>query len=305
MPTNYIKRIGVEMEGGWRSRPSIELRRDGSVEVRADYVGEVSSPPYFKPDNVELWIRKHHPHIVNSSCGFHVHISVEPGHYSMLMCREFYDAYLRAYRQWGETSFSNPGLVASNDAARFYERLNGGNRYCQGRWDPDTQTLATNRQNPAWDSRYSHLNFCWSLHGTLESRLLPMFGLADYTTSSMRVFLNVVNEWLESMNAAPPPPMESSLIEEAELGLGGEVVKLPDAILVETPPAATITRPANYGEFLRNLMPNVFSALSDDQPPTPEPPAGNDDYTTESNPPPRRPSLREALRRTPSNTSNF
>lgn len=264
MPTNYIKRIGLELEGGWRTRPGWELRRDGSVEVRADYVGELSSPPYSNLANAEMWMRRYYPHIVNTSCGFHIHVSLEPGLYSRLMCREFYEAFVKAYHDWGTTTFD--GQRSTDNAVRFFQRLEGQNRYCATRFQPDIQTQVTSRQNPTvWESRYALLNFCWSLHGTLESRLLPMFNNVELSVSAMRVFTNLINSWLETEITKPEEALVVDVKEDAELNLGEEIIRIPDA------PAAPVEEPSggiDWEDLLANVMPGVFARP---QPPPPEP----------------------------------
>lgn len=254
---NYIKRIGLELEGGWRSRPNCELHRDSSVEVRADYVGEASSPPYAHVANAEAWLRRFHPPIVNGSCGFHIHISVDPGYYCLLMCRSFYDAYIEAYRAWAMRVFPNGPI--NDNAIRFFDRFSGDNRYCAGVFDPDSQTTTVNRQSGTWDNRYRQLNFCWAMHGTLESRLLPMFSDVELSVGGMHVFLNVVNTWLEQAIARPEQGMEARLDEGDGLTMEPELVRLPDITGVEPHPLAAGVSPiTDYHSFLRTILPQVF-----------------------------------------------
>lgn len=259
MPTNFIKRIGLEMEGGWNRRPLCEVIRDGSVDVRAEIVGEVCSPPYHKPENAEAWIRKHHPTVVNQSCGFHIHVSVEAGLYMRLMTREFYGYFIEAYRVWGNTAFQ---IAVTDNAARFWERMTGRNRYCTDQWEPDRQATVVNRQSNTWDTRYAHLNFCWARHGTLESRLLPMFSDPTLTVSGMHKFLDIVNTWLEQSLQRPEDDLSTAVAEDAELNLGPEVIRIPDLIgvtMAEPPPVAIDGEVTDYQRFLRELMPSVWN----------------------------------------------
>jgi hypothetical protein len=251
---NFIKRIGLELEGGWRNRPAWDVRRDGSVEIpRAELVGEISSPPYSMIENAEAWMRKYYPQTVNHTCGFHIHISLAPGHYSMLMCEEFYAKFIAAYRKWGEETFRVPaGAPVAPEAARFYERLNGGNRFCQAQFNPDIQTQVVSRQNPTvWDTRYAQLNYCWTLHGTMESRLLPMFNDVNMSASAMRVFPAVVNEYLTEIGTVENVVGEQEAVVVPE----EEVIRIPDETTESDSPRLVSTD--SYEDLLESILPRM------------------------------------------------
>ena len=44
--------------------------------------------------------------------------------------------------------------------------------------------------------RYTFLNFCWGLHGTLENRMLPMFNESRIAVSAVHEFIDIVNSYL-------------------------------------------------------------------------------------------------------------
>jgi len=52
-----IERVGLELEGGWDTRPPSGIKNDGSVDVCAAYMGEVVSPP-LKPRKMPGWLRQ-------------------------------------------------------------------------------------------------------------------------------------------------------------------------------------------------------------------------------------------------------
>lgn len=259
---NYIKRIGLELEGGWSYRPVPELRRDGSVEgVRGEYVGEISSPPYALASNAEAWMRKYYPTSTNETCGFHIHVSLEPGHYMRLMSAEFFAAYQLAYHQWGSNTW--PSKNTDRWKEFFYERLQGRNRFCLPNFNPDTQTKVTSRRDPdTWNTRYAQLNFCHALHGTLESRLLPMFEDPSLSASGMHVFLNLINAWLEQELSKPNQEIVTDLIDDE----AGEQIVLPEPSVLELERAEIQTDDdSDYLTWARKIYPSVFRERGEQQ----------------------------------------
>ena len=190
----FINLIGIELEGGW-IKPPAGLQDDGSIDL-ADYwtpscgcgdfrcqchdkhecdidhlnekprlvEGEMVSPP-LKLLDVADWITTYYPNYFNKSCGFHIHISFfRNSDYSRLMNWNFYKHFRYWMRKWGEDMKFPP-------EHEFWCRFEGDNRHCRDTFRPEEQVFLT-RKRPV---RYSHLNFCWGLHKTLECRLFPMF----------------------------------------------------------------------------------------------------------------------------------
>lgn len=181
-----IKKVGVELEGGWFEAP-LWLAHDGSVgdfseDVRA---GELQSPPFADEDGLFSWIRENYPDRVNGTCGMHVHISLKNRtYYQRLMSSEFADRLHRRMEEWGD------GMDITN--RHFWSRQRGDNQYCQRRFKADSQWAARTKST----ERYTHLNYCWRLHGTLEYRALPMFKSREIGIAAIRVFLDCVEGWL-------------------------------------------------------------------------------------------------------------
>jgi hypothetical protein len=191
-PFKHVHRLGIELEGGWdKIMPDVCIGRDGSVHVTANHYGELPSPPLY-PFRFEKWLRAHHPTAVNDSCGMHVHVSVRsPLDYNRLMRRKFYNRFLAEAETLGRT-------LALPESHLFWLRLRGANNYCARRFAPEEQYKAKSK---GLADRYTHLNFCWSLHGTMECRLFPAFSDPEHSTAAVRWLLHLVESYLSEFPA--------------------------------------------------------------------------------------------------------
>ena len=185
-----INLIGVELEGGWHEKPEkYPIIHDGSVGVNARYYGEIPSPP-MKPNAIVKFIDECYPDVVNSSCGFHVHISTKSSKdYGALMTEAFYLDFVK----WAKALGKKMKLDLNHE---FYKRLedrNGYSTYCRkGVPNFMEQVVATGKQGV----RYKQLNFCWSQHGTLEMRLMPAWAKKSEAIFALASYLRFVNGWL-------------------------------------------------------------------------------------------------------------
>lgn len=195
----YIDKVGVELEGGWERRPpDTEVYGDGSVTVRATHVGEVASQPVESFNNLKDFLLRNYPSAVNASCGLHVHISLKNKyHYSLLMDRRFYNHYRKHMERMVERIKAKfPGAERA-----LKERLAGSNSYCRPLEGDDAVVQASIRCKDS--VRYRHLNFCFLLHGTVESRLFPMFHDAGLAVAAVKDYLIFVEDYLEKQLTKP------------------------------------------------------------------------------------------------------
>lgn len=190
-----IKGIGVELEGGWRSRPPTPIHGDASVRVTADYVGEVCSPGRGHPTIADAvqWTRDNYPQYVNASCGLHVHVSINELNYGRLMDHDF-----EAYYNERLAAFIQDGL---NRGAAGYDllrsRFAGENRYCQKKFIPEQQLFEPRRYGPPEEHpRYCQLNFCYGRHGTVECRVFPCFPDVEEGVKAVELFYDIVHSYL-------------------------------------------------------------------------------------------------------------
>ena len=180
---NKVHLIGVELEGGWDECPN-SYQDDGSVECAGDTTGECISSP-LKLVDVLRWIPRNYPEYTNDTCGFHVHTSYNDlRDYETLMERKFYDFFLARITHWGKS------YPIKNRA--FWTRLDGKNSYCRKTFVPMEQALVNHKGGP----RYSLLNYCWGLHGTLECRLFPMFKSSKTAQAAVCELVDLIETYL-------------------------------------------------------------------------------------------------------------
>lgn len=188
----YIDRVGLEVEGGWVGatvRP--QLHRDGSLNGLQCPYGEAISRPIKRLDYLRKWIDKNWPTEVNSTCGYHIHVSLKStGDYSRLMDKEFHDFVIARLTTWGkEWGCKNK---------EFWSRLEGHNSYCKAQWQADAQTRVRGKDSV----RYAMLNFCYLHKGTVELRVLPAFKNKLTAISATECYLTGIGEYLRA-NTAP------------------------------------------------------------------------------------------------------
>ena len=183
----YVHRVGVELEGGWDNRPSGAVE-DGSVDVAANFSGEVPSP-ILRPSEVEQWVTDNYPHYTNGTCGLHVHVSFGMlQHYSRLMEPAFRQFFREQLYAWGEQA-------KIHRSSQFWPRLAGDAYYCRDEFIPSEQVAARNKGDA---DRYTQLNYCFGVHGTIECRVLPGFKYARVAVKAIYAVLDIFELYLRT-----------------------------------------------------------------------------------------------------------
>lgn len=179
-----IYRVGIELEGGWRTPPTdTTIAHDGSVRfsdpvTRVEIVsypkqrGEIASTP-LEVKNTATWVKQYYPTVVNSTCGLHVHMSFASAlMYQRLMTPDFPATLLAYMTEWAreEKTFG--------ENHHIWHRLSGKNEYCRDAFWPDEQasSLTKSQDRQAHGHRYTAVNYCYGQHSTVEARFLPMMG---------------------------------------------------------------------------------------------------------------------------------
>lgn len=181
----FVKQVGVELEGGW-TNPSFDIGGDGSVNVKANYVGEVASPA-LNPEEVAAWVLKHYPDAVNETCGIHVHVSLSRTlYYARVMEYEFQEYLLKRLEKWGTEKKVNPQHP-------FWGRLRGENTYCTLKHWPERQIKRQDKHG----ERYTALNYTWARFGTVECRLLPAFKLQERASQAIFQIINSFEDFMK------------------------------------------------------------------------------------------------------------
>lgn len=211
---SHILQVGFEIEGGWKGTPrvspftDITLIEDHSINgqtlkgepIRATHVGEAVSPPIDfnevqdgKP-SWEIWLSSHWPdadppHRTNSTCGFHIHASLDNFlNYSLLTSKTAV-FWLR------DQLIAHANTLKLRPKHSFWNRMNGANQFCNFQTDPARQ-MRLNSKNGSRD-RYGFLNYSYGVHGTVEFRALPTFRDAHIAVSFANAYFKFLDQWLD------------------------------------------------------------------------------------------------------------
>lgn len=191
----FIAKFGVELEGFWSdSDYDLAIRsgkctfgRDGSVgggRYRAFEVLPVR--PFESVEQFNTFMEVAYPTQVNSTCGYHIHVSFKSAlSYQLLMDKKFWEYFLRKIEQWGKKN------EIRNE--NFWNRLNDKNTYCKRKFCPLGQRDAFGKDG----ERYTFLNYCWNYRGTVECRLLPMFKDVKWAKRSAMAVLSIMESYLQ------------------------------------------------------------------------------------------------------------
>jgi len=199
--SKYINLIGVELEGSWaRISRDVAIVPDQSVRIVEGYrhAGELVSPP-MDLESIKVWLERHIPQGVNETCGYHIHVSLKKFRdYNRLTSMRFYTLLLKRIRQWGLAADISP-------RHHFWQRLEGtftfttpgGNtrNFCRKEFLPEAQIYEVKKGGDG-AARHCHLNFCYSLHGTVELRLFPAWSNYEHYVGSLQVFIDAIEEFL-------------------------------------------------------------------------------------------------------------
>ena len=201
MPINkYISAIGLELEGGWESRPqyksrTIRIEPDGSVNTGMTYQGEAISPHQgFKSlRGLFIWMNAVYPEKINNTCGFHIHTSFKDnGIYSRLMHPMFEDYFINHWTKWGKIH-----MMKSYESHRqFWARLKGENTFCLKQFTPYQQIIYEGKQG----NRYTQLNFTFKRFNTIECRTLPMFKEPEMAELAIINLVNIYSNFIDRYN---------------------------------------------------------------------------------------------------------
>lgn len=192
--TRKINLVGIELEGGWKAdrKPknaifdrSVQLSPDDITKHALSYVGETASPA-LDIKEIRNWIDDNYPDIVNETCGLHVHISVSnSADYEKLMSTDFEKFFNSKMLDFGSK-------MKYPDDHPFWDRLSGSNPFCARDFQPEKQATRTDKRGP----RYSQLNYCYGLHGTLECRLFHGSNNPIEIYECVMTFVSLVEEYL-------------------------------------------------------------------------------------------------------------
>lgn len=200
-PKNRVARIGVELEGAWKSLPpGTRLEPDGSVfkdpltetkKVPAGHqAGELPIGP-IQPAALPKFMKKYYPHKTDKTCGMHVHMSFESvWHYALLMVPEYQDTIIEYLDRWARAE----GFPSTHF---IYERLAGKSVYCQKKFWADAQVQYTKKDHDQHrhGHRYTIIHYC-GRQMTVEVRVLPMMDTVEQAIRGVRQVVDITNACL-------------------------------------------------------------------------------------------------------------
>lgn len=243
---NRVHLVGVELEGGWKRLPAgTNLTHDGSVgglngltlvqaqqmlilaqkgasqwtpAEKVEYtrlvslvnslkIGELPSPP-MAPEKVPIWLAAFYPSHINNTCGMHAHLSFKKTlTYDKLMDPRYPATVVDQFVRWAKKE-------KLPDDHPIWPRLKDENRYCRHAFYPDLQAAmkdkSHNMNGPG--NRYTVINYCHQLRGTLECRLLPMFDGAQQAVRAINHLILVTNAFLLAVRGRETKvPIEATL----------------------------------------------------------------------------------------------
>lgn len=200
-PKNRVVRIGVELEGAWKSLPpGTNLEADGSV-FKDPATGLKVVPPGHKSGELPIgpiqcaalpkFLKKYYPHKTDKSCGMHVHMSFENSwHYALLMTPEYQDTMVEYLRRWAV----NEGFPPEH---YIFERLAGKSVFCQRKFWADDQVRCMRKDHDQHrhGHRYTIIHYC-GRQMTVEVRVLPMMENAAQALRAVRHVVDITNACL-------------------------------------------------------------------------------------------------------------
>ena len=200
-PKNRVARLGVELEGAWKTLPEgTHLEPDGSVYkdpvsgVKKAPVGHVTGElPIgpIQPAALSKFMKKYYPQKVDKTCGMHVHMSFESvWHYALLMTPEYQDTIIEYLGRWAKKE----GFPETH---HIFERLSGKSVFCQKKFWPDLQVQYTKKDHDQQRQghRYTIIHYC-GRQMTVEVRVLPMMETVEQAIRAVRHVVDITNACL-------------------------------------------------------------------------------------------------------------
>lgn len=196
---NSIYKMGVELEGGWGFSKVDEqnlgerIKSDGSVQVSADYSGEIEVGPEESAARLLAQVREWYPDKTNTSCGLHIHFSFRSmAAASACASYDFERALIDHLTEWGRRR-------RYVDGGALLDRLNGRNTFCLRLGGGDLESVLLpppGREHFTSERRYRAVNWsAWWSHGTMEIRVLPAFASKTRAVEALQEVIDFVDAW--------------------------------------------------------------------------------------------------------------
>ena len=157
------------------------------------FAGESDSSPCSSMRDLLNYLTTNYPDEHDSSCGMHMHISFKSKRaYMTLISSHFKDELMDFYYNWLDQN-------KINENSRAYQRLKN-NTYCENTFrkeDVETQLYARDKDSSV---RYRVLNYCFSLHNTIELRFLNIFDKKEISLKCVKDIVKFIDSYIETNN---------------------------------------------------------------------------------------------------------
>lgn len=250
MSWKFIKAVGLELEGGFKSKRT-DLHQDDSLKhdqfSNSASIGELISEPIDTEEGYINWIKNAYTDFSeNPPCAaFHIHVSFKHiNYYSQCMSEDFCEKFLVAMKKWGED------YPIRNKY--FWERLRGKNKYCVNEFRAYNQVKCTTKDEMRKDNlRRTVLNYCFGLHKTIENRLFPTFKTSHAAISATKGYLDFIESYLEN-NPISKDEILMEIVDEDEFHEPNFLKKTEDIITLKRFNLYSLNRKRNHGELVRH-----------------------------------------------------
>ena len=157
------------------------------------FSGESNSNPCSSMRDLINYLQDNYPDVHDSTCGMHIHISFKSKKaYMTLINSKFKDELMLFYSNWLDEN-------KINEDSRAYQRLRN-NTYCENSFrkeDIETQLYARDKDSSV---RYRVLNYCFSLHNTIELRFLNIFDKKEISSKCVKAIIKFIDSYIERNN---------------------------------------------------------------------------------------------------------
>ena len=157
------------------------------------FAGESNSNPCSSMRDLLNYLQDNYPNEHDSSCGMHLHVSFKSKKaYMTLINSKFKDELIDFYYNW-----LNENKI--NQDSRAYQRLKN-NTYCENSYrkeDVEGQLYALDKDSSV---RYRVLNYCFSLHNTIELRFLNIFDKKEISSKCVKAIIKFIDSYIETNN---------------------------------------------------------------------------------------------------------
>ncbi|MHA1880432.1 MAG: amidoligase family protein [Candidatus Heimdallarchaeota archaeon] len=194
----YINKIGVELEAGYvPDLPAEKIKKlgwkittDGSIRIKqiGNHAYEIVSPPISNIKQLYKGVRFVYRFVreVNESMGLHIHVSFKKKtYYQKVASMSFFYYFLKKLER-SDLINEIPNLLYRLQSCSW-----ASNKICPHQIDD--QIIAERKMGTI---RYTAINFCRTLHNTIEIRIFPAVSEPEQVFKCVNFSIRAINSYL-------------------------------------------------------------------------------------------------------------